>query len=89
MAGARHRGIVTCLFLGVAVAAALPAAAFELFGIHLWGEREPDDAVEVIDPLPYTVSWRVAGGDSGLSAGSRPPPRSGPTARPRPRAAPG
>ena len=66
MAGARHRGIVTCLLLGVAVAAALPAAAFELFGIHLWGAREPDDAVEVIDPLPYTVGWRIAGGDSGL-----------------------
>ena len=44
MAGARHRGIVTCLMLGVAGLAAVPAAAFELFGIHLWGERETDDA---------------------------------------------
>ena len=52
--------------LGVAGLAAVPAPAFELFGIHLWGEREADDAIEVIDPLPYTVTWRVAGGDGGL-----------------------
>jgi translocation and assembly module TamA len=65
MAGGR-RGIVTCLMLGIAGLAALPAPAFELFGIHLWGEREPEEAIEVIDPLPYAVTWRISGGDAGL-----------------------
>jgi translocation and assembly module TamA len=45
----------------VALAVASPAGAFSLFGIHLWGEREEDDRVEVIDPLTYTVSIRVRG----------------------------
>ena len=62
----RHRSIVTCLMLGAAGFAGMPAAAFDLFGIHLWGEREPDDAIDVIDPLPYTVTWRVVGGDDAL-----------------------
>jgi len=67
MTGARHRGIATCLMLGVVGLAAVPAPAFELFGIHLWGPREPEeDAIDIIDPLPYTVSWRVAGGDGEL-----------------------
>jgi translocation and assembly module TamA len=65
MAG-RRRGIVTCLTLGMAGLAAVPAPAFELFGIHLWGERTPEEAIEVIDPLPYTVTLRIAGGDGGL-----------------------
>ena len=39
-------------------------------------------SIEVIDPLPYTVTFNVTGGDGGArSGGSRTPPRSGPTAR--------
>ncbi|HVL22315.1 MAG TPA: outer membrane protein assembly factor, partial [Amaricoccus sp.] len=66
MTGARQRGLAMALMLGIAGLAAVPAPAFEIFGIHLWGEREEDDAIQVIDPLPYTVTWRVAGGDEGL-----------------------
>jgi translocation and assembly module TamA len=68
MTGARQRGLATGLMLGIAGLAAVPAPApaFELFGIHLWGPREEEDAIEVIDPLAYTVTWRVAGGDEGL-----------------------
>jgi len=65
MAG-RQRGIATCLVLGILGLAAAPAPAFELFGIHLWGEREDEDAIDVIDPLPFTVTLRVAGGDAAL-----------------------
>ncbi len=33
-----------------------PAQAFDLFGIHLWGERKDADADSVIaDPHKYTV----------------------------------
>ncbi|PJN95815.1 hypothetical protein CNY89_06265, partial [Amaricoccus sp. HAR-UPW-R2A-40] len=40
--------------------------AFELFGVHLWGEREEDDPFEVIDPLPFTVAFHVSGDDEAL-----------------------
>ena len=46
-------GVLVSLALGAGIAAfAAPAAAFSLFGIHLWGEREEEDRIEVIDPLP-------------------------------------
>jgi len=46
---------------------ALPADAFSLFGVHLWGEKEPDTApVEVIDPLPYRAALVMNGGDDSL-----------------------
>ena len=66
MTGARRRGLAMALMLGTAGLAAVPAPAFEIFGIHLWGEREEDEAIEVIDPLPYAVTWRVAGGEEPL-----------------------
>ena len=66
MTGARQRGLAMALMLGIAGLAAVPAPAFEIFGIHLWGEREEDEAIEVIDPLPYAVTWRVAGGEEAL-----------------------
>ena len=56
MAGSPQRGILLALLLCLAGA---PAAAFSLFGIHLWGEREEEERVEVIDPLDYTVDFRV------------------------------
>jgi translocation and assembly module TamA len=34
---------------------ATPASAFELFGIHLWGEKEPDR--DIIDPVDYTITF--------------------------------
>jgi translocation and assembly module TamA len=61
MASSRS-GILVALLLGVAT----PAAAFSLFGIHLWGPREDEDRIEVIDPLPYTVTFQVSGGNGGL-----------------------
>ena len=67
MAGVRQRCILAGLAMGSAVAATAPAAGFELFGIHLWGEREAEEQVEIIDPLPYTVELTVAGGDRELT----------------------
>ena len=67
MAGARQRGIAMALMLGVAGLAAVPAAALRALRHPPLGRaRGPDDAIEVIDPLPYTVTWRVAGGEDGL-----------------------
>ena len=56
MAGAPRQGILAGLILGSSMLAAPPALAFSLFGIHLWGERTDEDQIEVIDPLPYTVT---------------------------------
>lgn len=63
MAGGSYRSVSACLLLAAAVAWPPPAAAFSLFGIHLWGERPEDDAIEIIDPVPYTVTVRVTGND--------------------------
>ncbi|MBP7001066.1 autotransporter assembly complex family protein [Amaricoccus sp.] len=53
----------------MAIAATAPAQAFSLFGIHLWGEREDQEAgFEIIDPLAYDVQFVVTGGDGGLEA---------------------
>lgn len=66
MASTPRGGILTALAFGAAALAAVPAAGFEIFGIHLWGPREPEAGFEVIDPLPYTVTLRVDGGENGL-----------------------
>ncbi|MFQ8431778.1 autotransporter assembly complex protein TamA [Amaricoccus sp. W119] len=62
-APSRRGGIVAGFLMGAAVIApATPAAAFSLFGIHLWGEEEEDpNRVEVIDPLDYTAELNVTG----------------------------
>ncbi len=57
----RELGILTGVALGATLAAAAPASAFSLFGIHLWGPREDEQRVEVIDPLTYTVTLTVHG----------------------------
>ncbi len=50
------------------VVIALPprAAAFELFGFRFFGKEEDEDA-DIVDPLNYTVSIEVAGGDAELT----------------------
>lgn len=46
------------------LALGLPAHPFELFGIKIFeGSAEKPDAVELIDPLPYTVQMAVTGDD--------------------------
>lgn len=62
----RPRALLAATALAAALAASGPAVAFELFGIHLWGEREEDDPFEVIDPLPFTVAFEVSGNDESL-----------------------
>ena len=67
MAKRPQSGVLVSLALGAGIAAmAAPAAAFSLFGIHLWGEREEEDRIEIIDPLPYTVTLNVRGGPDNL-----------------------
>jgi translocation and assembly module TamA len=63
MARAPLRGILMATLLVSNALAASPARAFELFGVRLWGEREPEDQIEIIDPLPYTVTMTVSGAD--------------------------
>jgi translocation and assembly module TamA len=43
-----------------------PAAAFELFGIKLWGSRQAEDADTIDDPHSYSVELTVTGGDRAL-----------------------
>jgi translocation and assembly module TamA len=51
----------------LATTALEPAHAFSLFGIHLWGAREDEDQIEVIDPLPYTVTVNIEGTSEGTA----------------------
>ncbi len=57
------RRFMTSLVAGSLTMTAVPAAGFSLFGLHLWGDRETEDPFEVIDPLNYTVTLTVVGGD--------------------------
>src|SRR5690606_38030311 len=41
------------------------AAAFELFGIHLWGADDSEDAA-IADPLRYSVTFDVRDADDDL-----------------------
>ena len=60
-AGAGHRFLKGAVICAAALVGAQPAAAFSLFGIHLWGASEEENRVEVIDPLTYTVTINVRG----------------------------
>ena len=42
-----------------------PAHAFKLFGFKLFGSD--DEAADIVDPLRYTVSLNVEGGDEDLA----------------------
>jgi translocation and assembly module TamA len=42
-----------------------PAAAFELFGIKLWGSSEEDDA-DIVDPIRYSVTINAPDADKDL-----------------------
>ena len=53
-----------CLLVGLGLVAGpvAPAAAFELFGIHLFGKKKDDSAEDVIgEPQRYTVDFSVSG----------------------------
>lgn len=56
------------MLIAGALLPAAPAGAFELFGIRLWGSDEEDERVQVLDPLPYEVSFEVAEVPNGLEA---------------------
>ncbi len=45
-----------------------PGAALELFGFRLWGSAEEDGALDIIDPLPFTVEFTVESGSDDLAA---------------------
>lgn len=56
MTFSRHKAGVAGLILLGCTALVQPVQAFELFGIHLWGEKKQDDADEVIaEPQRYDV----------------------------------
>ena len=69
MARAPKTGFLLGLLL--ASAAVEPAHAFSLFGFHLWGEREEEDQIEIIDPLPYTVTFNITGVSGGTERAVR------------------
>ncbi len=53
------------------VLAPAPASAFELFGIHLWGERKDPNADVIGDPQPYTVEITVSGENDDIEGAVR------------------
>lgn len=60
-AGTEHRFLTGAALCVAVLAGAQPAAAFSIMGFHLWGAREDENRVEVIDPLTYTVTLTVSG----------------------------
>ena len=50
--------LLALLVTSAMTAAPQPAAAFELFGIKLWGSSDDEDA-DIVDPLTYTVTINV------------------------------
>lgn len=65
MASAEKTGLLVGLLLACPSFDA--ANAFSLFGIHLWGAREEEEQIEVIDPLPYTVTFDITGASGGTA----------------------
>jgi translocation and assembly module TamA len=65
--GRRHIArLGACLALSVCLGAvSAPAAAFELFGVHLFGKRAGDDAV--VDPLHFTLTFEPGTEDGDLA----------------------
>ncbi len=61
-----QRWILAALIAAPAAWSAAPASAFELFGIRLWGSAADDEAIDVIDPLPFSVEFEVRGGGDDL-----------------------
>jgi translocation and assembly module TamA len=57
--GLRHAAVSLCLIACLALSG--PASAFELFGIHLFGERKSQEALRepVPDPVAYTAAMTV------------------------------
>src|SRR5262245_28552713 len=59
------RVLLAAAILAGGLAAAAPAQAFQIFGFKFF---EPDkEETEIVDPLRYTVSFDVAGGDTDLT----------------------
>jgi translocation and assembly module TamA len=52
--GRRNGRAALALFSAWLALAPVPASAFELFGVRLWGEREQE---AVVDPLRYTLTF--------------------------------
>ena len=50
-----------------AALAPVPAAAFELFGVRLWGKDDAEEAA-IVDPLRYTLTFNAGTQDPELRA---------------------
>lgn len=58
----RRSRLCVAAFCAAFVLAPLPASAFELFGIHLFGKKEPAaEDMTIGDPQTYSVEFSVAG----------------------------
>jgi translocation and assembly module TamA len=67
MTGPPPRRALAALLAAAALGAAWPAAALEIFGLRLWGRGQEEEALEIIDPLPYRAELVVEGGDAALA----------------------
>ncbi|RUW92663.1 autotransporter assembly complex family protein [Mesorhizobium sp. M7A.F.Ca.US.010.02.1.1] len=60
-----HALLLVMMCSTVLVAESRPAAAFELFGIKLWGSSSDEDA-DIVDPLRYAVTINAPDADKDL-----------------------
>ncbi|MDP3896319.1 MAG: autotransporter assembly complex family protein, partial [Mesorhizobium sp.] len=63
--GALHAPLAACVLVFCMCFAAGPAAAFELFGVRLWGTDEKGFE-DVADPVRYTVTFDFEGTDEAI-----------------------
>jgi translocation and assembly module TamA len=59
------RALLAAAILTGGLAATAPAAAFEIFGFKFFEPEE--DETDIVDPLRYTLTFDVAGGDEDLT----------------------
>lgn len=58
------RGLCLLAGLGLVVGPVAPAAAFDLFGIHIFGAKKTDSSEDIIgEPQNYSVDFSVSGGN--------------------------
>jgi len=58
-----------CLAVAVSLSVAGPAEAFDLFGLKLFeGQQQADEAANLADPQPYTVTFTTLGSNGDLDS---------------------
>lgn len=62
------RGLCLLVGIGLSAVPVAPAAAFELFGVHIFGAKKTDSEEVIGEPQNYTVDFSVAGGNEDVES---------------------